>query len=464
MTGSDELVLAAGAVNPDVLASFAWIMGAALLSPLISFATGKRIPATVLLIAFGMIIGPNVLGLASLDGGVGLIREIGLGMLFLLAGFEINPKDLRGKQSRSAISTWLVCLLLCIGGAFVLLGSENRATAIVLAIALTSTAVGTLMPIMRQQDMLNNNVGKSLLIHGAIGEIAPILAMALLLSTRATWLTIAILLFFVLISITVALLPSVVSFIAPWLSRAMADGAGSNNQTVLRLVITILAILMAVAAVFELDVVLGAFAAGFILRQLVTPERSDTMEHLLDIVAFSLFIPVFFVCSGMGIDPDAVAKHPWMTVLLVPLIYVTRGLPIFLREQFMDTGSKLEDWRERLQLSLYAATALPIIVAVTEVALQSGFLEEEIASVLVAAGSLTVLLFPLLAYVIKSSEEVSNDESEDEESSATDSDAPSRPVPQAVHAPATQSTEKDSPHEEIHEDMARVFDKRSSDN
>lgn len=85
-------------LDADPLVSFAWIMGAALLAPLLSYATGKRLPAVVLLIGFGLVIGPNVLGLASLDGGVGLIKEIGLGMLFCWLVMRLNLKHYEVKR------------------------------------------------------------------------------------------------------------------------------------------------------------------------------------------------------------------------------------------------------------------------------------------------------------------------------------------------------------------------------
>ncbi|GAA1474581.1 cation:proton antiporter [Corynebacterium felinum] len=397
----EVLHMAAGLVESGPLVSFAWIMGAACLAPLLSWLTGKRIPAVVLLIAFGIIIGPHWLDLANTEGGVGLVKELGLGMLFLLAGYEIDPTNLRSKEGRSASSTWIVCMVLSFAGAYVLLSPENTATAIVLAIAVTSTAVGTLMPIMKQQEILDKPVGKSLLVHGALGEIFPILAMALLLSARATWMTASVLLAFFLIAAVVAAIPKTVKYLVPWMGRAMVDSAGSTNQTVVRLVIWLLGLLMAIAAVFELDVVLGAFAAGFILRQIVPEKFHTALEQRLDIVGYGLLIPVFFVCSGMGIDPAAVIANPLILIALVPLIYITRGLPILLRELFVDTGSKLSTRREKVQLSLYAATALPIIVAVTDVAVASDVLSATNASLLVAAGSVTVLLFPLIAHLIQ---------------------------------------------------------------
>jgi len=404
MMPESHVVLAAGNVESNPLVSFAWIMAAAVTAPLISWATGKRVPAVVLLIGAGILIGPHWLGLASTEGGVGLLKQLGLGMLFLLAGYEINPAMIRSREGRTSATTWLVCMGLSFAGACALLHPHNTSTAVVLAIAFTSTAVGTLMPIMKQQQVLHTPVGRSLLVHGAIGEIFPILAMALLLSARSTWVTAIVLAAFFVIALVVAAIPRTVRFLLPWTARAMVLNAGATNQTVMRLVLWMLGVLMAVAAVFELDVVLGAFAAGFILRRLVPEKFGEAVEQRLDIVGYSLLIPVFFVCSGMTIDPQAVVDKPWLLCILVPLIYVVRGLPVLIRELFFTTGSQLTNVREKIQLSLYAATALPIIAAVTEVAGESQLLSEENASLLVAAGSVTVLIFPFIANMIQPAE------------------------------------------------------------
>ncbi|MDO4927461.1 MAG: cation:proton antiporter [Corynebacterium sp.] len=375
-------------------------MVVAVLAPVVSYATGKRIPAVVLLIIGGLIIGENVLGLADTGGGVDLLKELGLGMLFLLAGYEIEPSMLKSREGRSAASTWITCALLCFVAAFFILGGDRTLTAIVLALAVTSTAVGTLLPIIKQEGLLEKPVGRSILIHGAVGEIGPIMAMALLLTARETWMTALVLGAFFAIAILVALLPRTVRFLMPWMTRALIDGAGSTNQTLLRCVFLMLGILMAIAALFELDIVLGAFAAGFILRQVVPERFHDDMEKRLDILGYALLIPVFFVVSGMSIDPQAVIDNPWSLIGLVVLIYCTRGLLIFLREHFRDTGSQLTTTRETLQLSFYAATGLPIIVAVTDVATSANLLSTTTASLLVAAGSCTVLLFPLIGRLI----------------------------------------------------------------
>ncbi|HIW90293.1 MAG TPA: cation:proton antiporter [Candidatus Corynebacterium avicola] len=383
----------------DVLVSFAWIAAASLLAPILAFLTGKRVPAVVFLIFLGVLIGPYGLELAQDGDAIELLRELGLGMLFLLAGLEISPSLLKSKEGGHALATWMLCALLSFGGAVALTGGDVG-VAIVLAIALTSTALGTLLPILKQSGLTDTSVGNSVLIHGAIGELGPVLAMAVLLSTRSTWTTAVLLLAFFAIALLIALLPRTVRAVVPVVGWAIRDGAGSTNQTIIRSIVLALAVLMAVAAVFELDVVLGAFAAGIILREIVPAENRHGLESQLEVMGYGLLIPTFFVVSGMDIDTSVVIEQPWFLLAIPVLILVTRGLPVFLREMWTPTGSDLSGWREKLQVSLYSATGLPIIVAVTGIAVNSELIGDEEASLLVAGGALTVLVFPLLASAV----------------------------------------------------------------
>ncbi|MBP3088151.1 cation:proton antiporter [Corynebacterium sp. sy017] len=382
------------------LVSFAWIMAAALAAPILSWATRKHIPAVVFLLVLGVIIGPHVLGLARNDSSIDMLKELGLGLLFLLAGFEIDLDTMKDKAGKSALITWVVCMVFSFFGALLVVGADDTSAAIVLAIALTSTALGTLMPILKQQGWLATPIGRRVMIHGAIGELAPIMAMALLLSTRSTFLTAIVLALFFLIALFVAFLPRTVRFFAPWVRRAMIDGASATNQTVVRAVLLMLAILMSAAAVFQLDVVLGAFAAGIILKQLVPENLRSALEERLDVLGYGLLIPVFFVVSGMGIDIGAVAQAPFAPIILVAVILLTRGVPIMIQELFFAKDTQLETWQDKVQVGFYSATGLPIIVAVTEVATHSHIIRAQYGSLLVAAGAATVLVFPLLAAAV----------------------------------------------------------------
>ena len=113
-----------------------------------------------------------------------MLRELGLGMLFLLAGYEVEVEELVGQGGRRALATWLACL----GVALAVIGliglSDHIHAEIAVAIALTSTALGTLLPILKDSGMLGTRFGRTLMNHGAYGELGPIVAMAVLLGAR----------------------------------------------------------------------------------------------------------------------------------------------------------------------------------------------------------------------------------------------------------------------------------------
>lgn len=359
-------------------------------------ATRGLVPDVVVLLVLGCVLGPSVLALAQVESGVELVRELGLGLLFLLAGTEIDPASLRGRQGRGAIWTWLLCLALALGVSWAFIPDATFSAAVVLALAVTSTALGTLLPILKDRDQLGGPLGTAVLTHGAVGELLPIVAMALLLSTRSTLASAGVLLAFFAVAALVAVLPHRLVLRVPGIGAALREGVDTTSQTAMRVIFWLLLTLMAAAAVFELDVVLEAFAAGFILRAL-RPEGMHALEERLEGAAYGFFIPVFFVTSGMNVDVGAIAGAPGLLVVFIVMILVVRGGVVWARERFTDTGSGLSDPADRRRLALYAATGLPIIVAVTELGVSRGLMPEDIAGVLVAAGALTVLIFPFLA-------------------------------------------------------------------
>ncbi|GAB3186388.1 cation:proton antiporter [Nesterenkonia suensis] len=380
-----------------------WIVAAAFLAPMLALGTRRRIPDVVWLLLLGMLIGPFGLQLAEQTAAVEFLRELGMGFLFLLAGLEINTSQMRGRQGRAAALTWVICLVLGIGAGLLVAQGEVH-VAIVFAIASTSTALGTLLPILKDAGRATSPLGSATMLHGALGELGPIVAMSLLLSTRGTGGAALVLVAFALAAILVVLVPHRLFTRVPLLGRAMAAGANTTMQTTLRFTVLILITLMLLTAMLELDVALGAFSAGMLLNAVLAgtaEEHGHALVHKVEIIGFSFLIPIFFVTSGMSIDIGSVISQ-WPVLLgFVLSIAVVRGLPVFLREQLTETHSGLGTVRERVALGLYASTGLPIIVAVTQIAVSSELIEESMASVMVTGGAVTVLLFPLLAQVVE---------------------------------------------------------------
>ncbi|MDM7832361.1 cation:proton antiporter [Cellulomonas edaphi] len=349
-----------------------------------------RLPQVVVLLAGGILIGPEGLALSSAES-VSLLSDLGMGFLFLLAGYELDPGIARQPAGRLGMRAWLTSLLLG-GAALWLLNIEHDVpAAVAIAIALSTTALGVLVPILRDEGLTNRPLGRYVLAGGAIGELGPIVAMALFLGANGTVVALISLMAFVAGIVALALAPRRLSMNRTrHLLGSMSDG---NTQGPIRFTLVLLVALLANATFMGFDAVLGAFLAGMVLRAWAPVDR-EAFDAKLDTVGWGVFIPVFFVSSGMGLEIDAVLRSPWLPFAFMAVLLVVRGGPaLFWYRRALGR-------RDRLRLGLYTATTLPLLVALTQLAVDDGSLRQGTAACLVFAGALTVLVFPLLARAI----------------------------------------------------------------
>lgn len=375
------------------------IVAIAAIAPIITrLIPNRAIPEIVILLFAGAFLGPYMAGFIQVDDAIKLISDLGLAFLFLFAGFEISPTNLTNKQGRRGFVTWVISFGIAYV-AMVVLSSVAHLSFDILAvtIALVTTALGTILPILQERHLMGTPVGDAVLSYGTWGELCPVIAMALLLTTRATWLTIVILIAFVLIAVVVALLGTRIRSAGGKVYEWFNESSQTTSQSFVRLTVLLMVLLTAVSAIFDLDIVLGAFAAGFVLRAIL-PEGNDVLEEKLQGIGYGFFIPVFFVVSGTSINLQAVFMEPLILVGFIVLLLFIRGLPIFIALSVPRTKQTMS-LNGRLSVSLYCTTALPLIVAVTSVAVASGTMTQEIASVLIFAGAVTVLMMPLLASI-----------------------------------------------------------------
>ena len=356
----------------------------------------KLVPETVLLLIAGAVLGPYALNVVQVTDAVSLLSELGMAFLFLLAGYEIDPRNLTGSTGRASIITWAVSFAVATAITFGLMHAEaGDIGAVAASIALTTTAIGTLMPILAERGILGTRVGDLVLSYGTYGEIMPILAIALLMTTRMKWVTVIVLLLFAAIAVFVGWRAKEFRKVGNRAYGFMVDRADSGSQTLVRVTIALLICLVAISAVFHLDIILGAFAAGFVLRYVV-PEGNRSLEQKLEAIGYGFLVPLFFVVSGAGIDLSAIGARPLMLVLFIVLLMVVRFVPIMVS---LHIGRDTRDlpWSDRVSVAFYCTTALPLIVAVTNVAVSAGAMNPSTASVMVAAGAISVFLMPLLA-------------------------------------------------------------------
>lgn len=354
---------------------------------------GRRVPQVVLLIVGGMIVGPQVLNLVD-GGSVALIANVGLGFVFLLAGFEIEPRLMVAQPGRLALVAWVASAVLAFAIVGGLAWSGFVHAYVPVALALTTTALGTVLPILRERGMLKGPFGTYFMASGAIGEVLPILAIAIFLGVNSSLAALISLAAIALVALVLALASKWVQGRA--IARIVAEGADSTGQTTLRWSIVLLLGLLVLAGHFGLDVVLGAFLAGAVLRRWA-PGDVHSLEHKLDAIGYGFFIPVFFVSAGVGVDLDSIREAPLRLAVFFVLLLIVRGIPTY----FAFYGVLVA--RERLQLMLCTATSLPLIVALTEIGLKNGTMLPENAAALVGAGVLSVLVFPLGAVLLHGS-------------------------------------------------------------
>ncbi|MGL3807923.1 cation:proton antiporter [Paeniglutamicibacter sp. R2-26] len=352
-----------------------------------------KVPLVVFEIALGIVVGPSLLGWVEPTEFFKVLADLGLAMLFFMAGNEINFGAIRGRPVKRAGVAWLISLAL--GIALGVLLAPTPAAGVFIGIALSSTALGTLLPILRDAKELKTPFGLAVTAIGTAGEFGPLLAISLFLSGRDFGASAVLLVGFI-----------VLAGLAIWLTargehlrlhRLVNLTLHTSGQFAVRLVLLLVALLVALSIVFGLDMLLGAFAAGILWRVLIAGAKEhdrEMVESKLDAVAFGFLVPVFFIHTGVSFDLEALLADP-LTLAMVPaflvLFLLVRGLPNLMVAPPGSPGS------DKRAIVLFSATGLPIIVAVTTIGQESGLLPSGIATALVGAGMLSVLLFPLFA-------------------------------------------------------------------
>lgn len=347
------------------------------------------IPAVVLELLFGVLLGPQVIGL-TVSPFVSFFSSLGLGLLFYFAGYEIDFKRIAGTPLRLGAVGWALSLLIAYA-----VGGLLAAAGIVLSLlytgsALATTAIGTLIPILSDAGELRTRMGTYLLAAGAVGEFGPVLLLTLILSAQSTVHNALILLLFIIVVVLVALLAQRSSErTLPLLEQTLE----SSSQLAVRWILVLVFALALLAYRLGLDLLLGGFAAGMITRRLLRENELPAFNSKLTAVGFGVFVPFFFVVSGMNLDVAALVASPGAAakiVLFFVLFLVVRGVPaLLLYRQVLDR-------RERLALAYFSSTQLPLVVAITDLAAATGHMRASTAAALVGAAALSTLVFPMI--------------------------------------------------------------------
>jgi Kef-type K+ transport system membrane component KefB len=394
--------------------SFLIVLGAAAAAPLLAVLAQRPVkslvvPVVVVELLLGVLIGPQGLELAELGDILQFLGELGLGFLFFFAGYEIRFEVIRGSPVRLAALGWVLSIVLAYSIAGALEAAGVVVSGLLAGSAMATTALGTLVPVLRDTGALSTRLGGFVLGAGAMGEFGPVLIVTLLLSTQSDTVEQALLLcaFVVIALLAAALSSGAIRRHYQFLTTSLE----TSGQLPVRLTVLLLFALVVIASDLGLDVILGAFAAGVIVRLGLRGREVERFESKLDAVGFGLLIPFFFVTSGMGIDLDALTSSAGALLklpLFLALFLVVRGLPALLLYR------RALPRNERVALALFSATQLPLVVAITHIGVDQGHMRTSTAAALVGAGVLSVLIFPAAALALRRQSRGSSAEAEAE--------------------------------------------------
>jgi Kef-type K+ transport system membrane component KefB len=360
---------------------------------LLGLFPGLRLPAVVVEIGAGIVAGPSVLGWVEVDQTIAVISTLGLAFLLFLAGLEIDFARLRGPVLRlSAIGFGVsIALALVTAGGLKAVGLVDAP--LLVAITLVATSLGVLIPVLKDAGESGSTLGQLVIAAGSIADFGAIILLSIFFTgeggTGATLLLIGSLL---------ALAAAVLLVVrgAERSARISADLRRLQDTTAQIRVRGAMVMLVGFAAIAEalgLEAILGAFAAGAILT-LLDADRAMTHPQFrlkLEAIGFGFFIPAFFVTTGVRYDLGALLASA-STIAMVPIFLVAllavRGLPALLYRRLLGT-------RPAAIAGLLQATSLPFIVAATAIGLDLGVIDAATSAGLIAAGLLSVVIFPV---------------------------------------------------------------------
>jgi Kef-type K+ transport system membrane component KefB len=378
------IVVAAGFVSPLVLGFFPRLL----------------LPSVVLELVLGIVLGPAVLGWVDVDEPVRVMSMIGLAILLFLSGLEIDFEKLRGRALKVAGLGFLASLGIALAIGLGLRAGNVVGQPLFIAIVLSATSLGVVVAVLKDANQVSSTFGQLVIAGATIADFATIILLSIFFSRESSGTASKLIL---LGSLFVAAVVVALAVLEAERSRRIRETLRRLQDTTAQIRVRgaflLLIGLVALATQLGLEVILGAFTAGVILTLI---DRDEMMTHpefrsKLEAIGFGVFIPVFFVTSGVNYDLDALTSSS-STVLRVPIflaaLFAVRGLPaLLLYRPVLPRG-------RAAVAALLQATSLPFIVASVAIGLDLDLISPANGAALIAAGLLSVLIFPATALTL----------------------------------------------------------------
>jgi Kef-type K+ transport system membrane component KefB len=351
------------------------------------------LPGPVLEVIAGVVVGPSVLGWVRIDAPVQVLSDLGLGMLLFLAGLEIDVERLRGPLARLAGSAFALSVVLALLCAYVFWLAGEPTQPLLLATMLMSTSAGLLLPMLKDAKEESTKFGQLVMTAAALAEIVPILLVSLFFSaaSKTTGAQLVSLAIFLSLLVLIGLALSRVRRLKA-LDRLLERLSDQSAQLRVRAALTLALACGVLAYRFGFASILGAFAAGLLVRLIEISGRTPhpQFQVKLEGIGFGFLIPIFFIATGVAYPLKALATDP-AAIAVVPLLLaallLVRGVPALMYR-------RLAGVRRAEAAGLLQATTLTFVIVATQIGIATGKTTPTAAASLLAAGLLSAALFP----------------------------------------------------------------------
>ena len=376
--------------GPD-LQSLVLVLAASTVAAFLSRINRRIVLPTVILeLVLGITLGPQVLGWADADAYITFLADLGLVVLFFFAGVEVIERRVaRSLLVRGSVA-WALSLVLGIAAGYALHTAGVDGEGWLLGIALSTTSLGMLVPILADAGAFSTPLGRAVLGTGVAGEFWPIIVISIALTgVYGARTEVFLLVAFGALAAAAALIASRAR--PPRVVEVLRETLDSTGQAAVRLSILVLASLVLMARDVGFDFILGAFTAGLIIGLVFDSPEGRSVRVRLEGIGFGLLIPIYFVTTGLTFDLDSLltAKGLGYAALFVALLLLVHGLSALLWQPSLGT-------RRTASLALFAATGLPLIVATVSIGITRDAIGTDVGASLIGAGMVSILVFPLV--------------------------------------------------------------------
>jgi Kef-type K+ transport system membrane component KefB/Trk K+ transport system NAD-binding subunit len=291
------------------------------------------------------------------------------------------------------IVSFVLTLVLAFIFSFFLWQRELVRNPWMMALILSTTSLGVVMPVLKERGLISSLFGQSVLMAALVADFATMLLITVVVAVLSTGLTFDILLI-LLLFVAFFLMYQVGRLFfnqIPVIRQAMQELSHASTQIKVRAAFTVMLIFVVLSETLGTEVILGAFLAGAVMALLRTPDDAD-LAHKLEAIGFGFFIPIFFIMVGVDFNLASLSESP-DALLLVPLLMlgavITKFIPVLIFHLSFS-------WRETLAAATLLSARLSLIIAASAVGLRIGAISESVNAAIVLVAILAVTLAPLL--------------------------------------------------------------------